>query len=356
MAVLTPTTTPMTATHSAFSSASIPRERVRNSTLYVRKTLTPARNMSRLISRKVKLRSLRMSNPHADRPICSHDRPRRGFATALPSRTNRNVPAAVANSTTPRKMSGRVKSPSRYETEMRIAPVTKPTVCIAPDERARKSDLLRRHEVRHVALERALREVRAELEQDHEDDERDERLGRGEPDQEDDVEDAADDDVRLAPAPAAHREVADHPDRRLDEEHDRQRQPAHQRQVGRGLAGRSELVDALLVEDPDAAPDRIDAEPVDRDLDKLADRQPLGRASARVVVIHDRNHRRRNGLDGQPCPPSPRASTLRVRGRSCQRSDDGRLEGRVTPRRRVRARRFAGAGPPSGSWPPGRRT
>ena len=70
-----------------------------------------------------------------------------------------------------------------------------------PHQAAGEPDLLRRHEVGDVSLERALREVRADLEQEVEADHRDELVAERDSRQEDDVEQRADHDVRLAASP-----------------------------------------------------------------------------------------------------------------------------------------------------------
>lgn len=67
------------------------------------------------------------------------------------------------------------------------------------DERRGETDLGRRHEIGHVSLERTLRRVRAELEQDEERRDAQDRVRGRDPEQEDEVEDRTDEDVRLAP-------------------------------------------------------------------------------------------------------------------------------------------------------------
>ena len=154
------------------------------------------------------------------------------------------------------------------------------------DHPARQPDLRRRHEVGHVSLERALREVRAELEQRHERRDGEHRVRRRQADQEHEVEDGADGDVRLAPAESADRVVADGADRRLDE--DGEDQPGHlQRAEGRVLDARvrDEDGDPLLEDDPDPLDDRDEPEPVDRQAHELAERQQ-GRRAIGVELVH----------------------------------------------------------------------
>ena len=90
---------------------------------------------------------------------------------------------------TPRAISASAKS---VRWRVAIAPMTNPAtlprICINPTSALASPTCGRGHEVRDVALERALREVRAELEQDDERRDRDQRLLDAMPDQEDDVE------------------------------------------------------------------------------------------------------------------------------------------------------------------------
>ena len=161
-----------------------------SSRLKPRNTFTPARNSSRLSTRKTKLRSRRMSVPHAERAIASHERPSRASRPCPRGRTG-TCPIAVASSTTPRndeRDQGELPEAEREGDQHGAR--DEADGLHGPDEGAREPDLLRRHEVGHVALERALGEVRAELQQDQED-----HQGRStvcdvaEADQEDDVED-----------------------------------------------------------------------------------------------------------------------------------------------------------------------
>ena len=62
-------------------------------------------------------------------------------------------------------------------------------------------DLRRRHEIGDVPLERALGEIRAELQEGHEGRDREEILAQGDPREEDQVEHGPDEDVRLAGSP-----------------------------------------------------------------------------------------------------------------------------------------------------------
>ena len=98
------------------------------------------------------------------------------------------------------------------------------------DQCARDRDLLRADEVGDIALERALGEVRAELQQDDEGHDRDERLRGREPQQEEHVEGRPDGDVGLASPPPAHRVVADGPDGRLDDDRHHDRDDLDQRE------------------------------------------------------------------------------------------------------------------------------
>jgi hypothetical protein len=108
--VTTATMTCVTGTQSALSSLVIPNVRVRKIAKKPIRAFTPARNIRREITRFTKLFSRRMSVPQADFPIETQDRPFRSRATR-PSRTQRSVPTAVANSTRPRAIVGSVKSP-----------------------------------------------------------------------------------------------------------------------------------------------------------------------------------------------------------------------------------------------------
>jgi hypothetical protein len=151
-----------------------------------------------------------------------------------------------------------------------------------PDERAGEPDLALRDEVGHVALEGPAGDVRRERE------ERDERpqcedVVRGrDPEQADQVEQRADDDKRLAAAPARDGVVADRADRGLDEDPDDRDRDREQEGRPADLELADEVVElqAVLDEQADGAVDCGEAEPVERDPDEVADGQRGGRAAA----------------------------------------------------------------------------
>ena len=151
-----------------------------------------------------------------------------------------------------------------------------------PDHRAGQPDLFVRHEVRDVALERTAGDVRAESEQRDEGGDRNQRIGRRDADEEHHVEQRAEHDVRLAPAPAGRGVVADRADRGLhsDREHEHEdRDDGQRRALGAGCHEVVEL-DAGLDGSGDDRIDRGEAEPERRDADQGADRQVDARAGA----------------------------------------------------------------------------
>ena len=148
------------------------------------------------------------------------------------------------------------------------------------DEAAREADLERRNEVGDIALERTLGEVRAELEQDDERADRQDGVRRGDPDEEQDVEDGPHEDVRLAPPEPADRVVAEGPRDRLDEDGDDHAgalDDAEGRVLDRGIG--DELLDALLEDHADPLDDRDEPQPVHGQAQEVRERQRLSRAA-----------------------------------------------------------------------------
>ena len=111
-------------------------------------------------------------------------------------------------------------------------------------ERTSQPDLRPGNEVRDVALERTLGEVGRELQEGYEGGDGQQVLAERDAGQEHHIEHGADEDVRLAAAPAADRVVADRADRRLDEHRDdgatdRQQEQRPARHPRPGRAGRT---------------------------------------------------------------------------------------------------------------------
>ena len=167
----------------------------------------------------MKLRSLRTSRAQASSATAVQLRPARSFA-ARPSSRRKNSDSIVTSSMTPSAIVGPVKSPCREPDRCQPRADDDAEHREQADQAAREADLGRRDEVGDIALERALGEVRAELEQDDERADREDRVRRGDPDEEQDVEDGPDEDVRLAPPEPADRVVADGSRDRLDEDGD----------------------------------------------------------------------------------------------------------------------------------------
>ncbi len=156
-----------------------------------------------------------------------------------------------------------------------------------PDERARRSHLRPGHEIRDIALEWTLGEVRAELEQGDEGPDGDKRVGRRDPDQEHEIEQGADEDVRLAPPPARDGVVGDRADRRLDDHGDDRPADRHEEEGSSRLAldDKPGELEAPGEDRREAGEDRRQAEPIDRDPDELAVRE--GRhGTSRALVDH----------------------------------------------------------------------
>ena len=171
-----------------------------------------------------------------------------------------------------------------------------------PDHRAGEADLLVADEVRDVALERPAGDVRAERQQRGEGREHQDGVGGGDPEQEHEVEQRAEDDVRLAATPAADRVVADRADRRLDEDRDDADRDRDQEERPPDLEiwhGHRPEVEPVLDEQPDRAVDRGQAQPVQRDADQVAGRQ----LPRRPPDVHALGARR----DGHATTPSPRS-------------------------------------------------
>ena len=147
-----------------------------------------------------------------------------------------------------------------------------------PDHAAGESDLGWGDEVRDVALERAAGDVRGEPEQDHERRDRDERVRVGDAQQEDDVEQRAHDDERLAPAPARDGVVADRADGRLHGDGDGGGADGHE---GRGeaeadVAAKVRVGEAEADEQADRRIDRGQAQPVRGDAQEMRQWQERG--------------------------------------------------------------------------------
>ena len=162
-------------------------------------------------------------------------------------------------------------------------PATLPSTLKRPTSDERDPHLVGRHEVRHVPLEGALGEVRADLEEDDEGRDRRHRVRGRDAQEEDDVEDRPDHDVRLAAAPARDRVVADRADRRLDEHGDDGAKGGHPEQGVALFAHGHEALghEAVAEERGDPAHDRGQAEPVEREPHQLpGGERAVGRPSA----------------------------------------------------------------------------
>ena len=145
---------------------------------------------------------------------------------------------------------------------------------------ARHAHLALGDEVGHVALERALGEVGRELQQQHESGNGHEVVRGGDAGQEDDVEQAADEDVRLAPAPARDGVVGERGDGRLDDDRDGERDDLEEGHVRWTQRLAEHGVEARLEDDvAQARPDDVDAQPVDRQVEQVRPRQLAGWAA-----------------------------------------------------------------------------
>ncbi len=231
-------------------------------------------------TRNTKLRSRRTSVPQASAAIDHQLRPSRDLG-ALPSRTRITTLSIVTSS----------RMPEREESERELArgdgdPADDEARDVAQDlhqsdERARHPDLGCGDEVGDIALERALGEVGAELEEGNERRDGDQFLAQRDAEQEYDIEHGADEDVRLAPAPARDGVVRDGSDRRLDDRGDDRSADRQEEQGPTGLLRWDEGIelDAAREDHRDPGEDRGQAEPVQGDPEELAGRQPLGRSS-----------------------------------------------------------------------------
>lgn len=82
-------------------------------------------------TRYTKLRSRRMSVPHASAATAGHLRPPRSFA-GRPSSSRKKSESIVANSMTPRAIVGIVKSPMTSPSVARAVPITTPRIVNSP--------------------------------------------------------------------------------------------------------------------------------------------------------------------------------------------------------------------------------
>ena len=160
-----------------------------------------------------------------------------------------------------------------------------------PEQPGCQSDLLGRDQIRHVALERSLGEVGAELEEGDEGSDGGNAVRRRDAVQKDDVERRPDEDVGLAPAPASDRVVADRADGRLDDDGDDRPDQGDLKSADPlgALLGETGELEPAVDDVEDAAPDRRDAQPVERDPHQLGQRElPSGAAVPRRAWAADR--------------------------------------------------------------------
>ena len=197
----------------------MPCARSRYGTSNPMRNAPPPRMKKREATRNMKLRSCRMSRAQASLATAVQLRPARSFA-ARPSSRRKNSDSIVTSSMTPSAIVGPVKSPFASPIDASPEPTTTPSTVNRPTRPLARPTWSGRDEVRHVALERALGEVRAELEQDDERADRQDGVRRRDPDEEHDVQQRPDEDVGLAPPEPADRVVAEGPRDRLDEDGD----------------------------------------------------------------------------------------------------------------------------------------
>jgi hypothetical protein len=144
-----------------------------------------------------------------------------------------------------------------------------------PQQPRGKSNLASRDKVRHVALKRSLGEVGAELEKSHESPDGSHAVRRRYPVQEDQVQRRPDEDVRLAPAPAGDRVVADRAYGWLDDDGDDGSDEGDLEgsdPLG-SLLGQMGELKPPIDDVEDAAPDGRNAQPVERDPHQLGERE-----------------------------------------------------------------------------------
>ena len=215
-----------------------------------------------------------MSVAHASRAIRPHDLPLRGFG-GRPFPTPSTTLSIVTSSTIATAISARCIAAHRHGDRDQQEPGHVADDLHQADHPGREPDLRLRDEVRHVALERATGDVRADAEQDHEHGQHEHGLAIRDADEEHDVEQAAEHDVRLAPAPARDRVVADVADGRLDDDPDDRRADADEEHRPADLVARHEPVELEAVgdEQADRGVDRRQAQPVERDPQQLGGRQ-----------------------------------------------------------------------------------
>src|SRR5439155_3990187 len=189
------------------------------------------RTKSREPSSHTKLRSLRMSRPHAPVAIWSHERPSRDTAARPPptvtTRDDRRRELEKAEADR-RGDEAPGKEPDRPDRDAADAAEHDHHA----HEAARESNLRGGDEVGHVSLEGTLRGVRRDLEQDDECDQRDVGVRRRDAGEEHDVENRTYDEVWLAAPPSGDRVVGDRADRRLHQDRDNGAEKSQQRQAG----------------------------------------------------------------------------------------------------------------------------
>ena len=237
--------------------------------------LIPARIISRDATRWTKLRSLSTSRPQVSNAIDSQGRPPRGLARrALPHGDDGHDGRREFDDAQGDRGEGEVRRLARR------GEVERDRDDDRPGDRAKdrhdahqgtgQADLRGRDQVRDVALEGPLGRVGAELQQQVERADGDQRVGRGDADEEDQVQRRADHDVRLAPAPATRRVVADRAHHGLDEDGHQRPEAADDTHAGVHLLGREQQLQALRQDDRvEGREDHRQPEPVGRQLEEL---------------------------------------------------------------------------------------